>query len=83
MTALAFIFGVVPAGRWRPAPAPAARHSIGTTVFGGMLLATLVGIVLVPVLFVLIGRTQERLGGMTARLFHRRQRSRSQEAPAE
>ena len=48
-----------------------------------MLLATLVGIVLIPVLFVLVGRTQERLAGLTARLFHRGPQSRSQEAPAE
>ena len=82
MTALAFIFGVIPLVLASGAGA-GARHSIGTTVFGGMLLATLVGIVLIPVLFVLVGRTQERLGGLTARLFHRRQRSRSQEAPAE
>ena len=82
MTALAFIFGVIPLVLASGAGA-GRRHSIGTTVFGGMLLATLVGIVLIPVLFVLVGRTQERLGGLTARLFHRRQRSRSQEAPAE
>ncbi len=51
MTAVAFIFGVVPLVVASGAGA-GARQSIGTTVFGGMILATLLGIVFVPVMFV-------------------------------
>jgi multidrug efflux pump len=51
MTALAFIFGVLPLVFASGAGA-GARRSIGTTVFGGMLFATLLGIIFVPVLFV-------------------------------
>jgi multidrug efflux pump subunit AcrB len=53
MTAVAFIIGVIPLVIATGAGA-GARQSIGTTVFGGMLLATFVGIVFVPVLFVAV-----------------------------
>jgi multidrug efflux pump subunit AcrB len=39
-----------------------ARRSIGTTVFGGMVLATLVGIVFVPVLFIAFELLAQRIG---------------------
>ncbi len=51
MTAAAFIIGVLPLVFASGAGA-GARQSIGTTVFGGMVLATFVGIVFVPLLFV-------------------------------
>ena len=51
MTAVAFIIGVIPLAIATGAGA-GARRSIGTTVFGGMVLATFIGIVFVPVLFV-------------------------------
>ena len=51
MTATAFIIGVLPLVFASGAGA-GARQSIGTTVFGGMVLASFVGIVFVPVLFV-------------------------------
>jgi hydrophobe/amphiphile efflux-1 (HAE1) family protein len=60
MTALAFILGTVPLLVAHGAGA-ASRRSIGTTVFGGMVAATVVGIVFVPVLFVLFQRLTERL----------------------
>jgi hydrophobe/amphiphile efflux-1 (HAE1) family protein len=53
MMAVAFIIGVIPLVIATGAGA-GARQSIGTTVFGGMLLATFVGIVFVPVLFVAV-----------------------------
>src|SRR6185437_1167685 len=52
MTALAFILGVVPLVAASGAGA-SARRDIGTTVFSGMLAATLIGILLVPGLFAL------------------------------
>jgi multidrug efflux pump len=62
MTALAFIVGVIPLVVAVGAGA-GARQSIGTTVFGGMLLATFVGVVFVPPLFVLGEKITERLQG--------------------
>jgi HAE1 family hydrophobic/amphiphilic exporter-1 len=53
MTSLAFILGVVPlvfatgAGR-------AGRISVGTTVFGGMIAATTLNLLFIPVLYVLV-----------------------------
>jgi multidrug efflux pump len=60
MTALAFIIGVIPLVVAVGAGA-GARQSIGTTVFGGMLLATFVGVVFVPPLFVVAETITERL----------------------
>ncbi len=53
MTSFAFILGVMPlvfatgAGR-------ASRHSVGTTVAGGMLFSTLLNVVIIPVLYVAV-----------------------------
>ena len=55
MTSLAFIFGVSPLALATGAGAQ-ARSTIGWTVLGGMLAATLLAIFIVPVLFVVIGR---------------------------
>jgi multidrug efflux pump len=60
MTALAFILGVLPLVLATGAGA-ASRRSIGITVFGGMLAATVIGIILIPGLFVLFQRLSERL----------------------
>jgi HAE1 family hydrophobic/amphiphilic exporter-1 len=53
MTSLAFILGVVPLMRASGAGAE-ARKVMGTTVFSGMLVATIVGVLLIPAFFVLI-----------------------------
>ncbi|PJJ75354.1 HAE1 family hydrophobic/amphiphilic exporter-1 [Thermoflavifilum aggregans] len=55
MTSLAFIFGVAPLALATGAGA-VSRQTIGFTVLGGMLAATLLGIFTVPVLFVSIIR---------------------------
>jgi len=55
MTSLAFILGVLPLAFATGAGA-VARNTIGWTVFGGMLSATLLAIFIVPVLFVVITR---------------------------
>jgi multidrug efflux pump subunit AcrB len=58
MTAVSFIIGVLPmllatgAGGQR-------RRIIGTTVFSGMLVATVIGILFIPTLFVLFQRLRE------------------------
>jgi HAE1 family hydrophobic/amphiphilic exporter-1 len=63
MTSLAFILGVVPlvlatgAGR-------AGRISVGTTVFGGMIAATTLNLLFIPVLYVIV-RSVVKGGGRT------------------
>jgi HAE1 family hydrophobic/amphiphilic exporter-1 len=59
MTAFAFILGVVPLMVATGAGA-ASRQSIGTTVFGGMLAATILTLAFVPVFYVVIERLRER-----------------------
>ncbi|HXM96055.1 MAG TPA: multidrug efflux RND transporter permease subunit [Candidatus Dormibacteraeota bacterium] len=53
MTSLAFILGVVPLVLARGA-GRAGRVSVGTTVFGGMIAATTLNLVFIPVLYVLV-----------------------------
>ncbi|HXK04705.1 MAG TPA: multidrug efflux RND transporter permease subunit [Verrucomicrobiae bacterium] len=67
MTSFAFILGVLPLV-FATGASSAARRSLGTVVFGGMLTATLLAVFIVPVLFVLIegfveGREPEPSGG--------------------
>jgi hydrophobe/amphiphile efflux-1 (HAE1) family protein len=62
MTSLAFIFGCLPLAVASGAGA-AARNSMGTAVVGGMLTATLIGIFLIPALFVAVRRIAIRLFG--------------------
>ena len=59
MTAFAFIFGVLPLVVATGAGA-GARHSLGTAVFGGMLVATILTLVVVPVLYVILEFMRER-----------------------
>ncbi len=37
-----------------------SRRALGTAVFGGMLVATLIGVILIPVLYVFVQRLAER-----------------------
>ena len=53
MTSMAFILGIVPL-MFSVGAGAISRQTIGWAVFGGMLIATLIGIFVVPVLFVLI-----------------------------
>ncbi|MFI4883153.1 MAG: efflux RND transporter permease subunit, partial [Phycisphaerales bacterium JB064] len=62
MTSLAFILGVVPLAIASGAGS-AGRRSIGTGVIGGMLAATFLAILFVPLFYVLIQKTSERLTG--------------------
>ncbi|MFZ5602919.1 MAG: efflux RND transporter permease subunit [Pseudomonadota bacterium] len=62
MTSLAFILGVVPLILATGAGA-ASRVTLGLAVFGGMLMATVLAIFLVPVLYALIQQLAERWSG--------------------
>ena len=59
MTAFAFILGTIPLAIAFGAGAN-SRRSIGTTVVGGMSMATLL-IIVIPVFFIMVEKTRERL----------------------
>ncbi|RLB54676.1 MAG: hydrophobe/amphiphile efflux-1 family RND transporter [Deltaproteobacteria bacterium] len=59
MTSLAFILGVVPLVIGTGAGA-VSRQAVGTTVFGGMLFVTLVGVITAPVLFMIVMNISEK-----------------------
>ncbi|MGB6334543.1 MAG: hypothetical protein WBG96_02895, partial [Thermoanaerobaculia bacterium] len=40
-----------------------SRVSLGTAVFGGMLLATVAGVFMIPLLYVVVQLAAEKLGG--------------------
>ena len=61
MTAFAFILGVLPL-YFATGPGANARHSIGTTVLGGMIASTVLSLLLVPVLFAMFEWVRERMG---------------------
>jgi len=62
MTSLAFILGVVPLVLASGAGA-ASRVTLGLSVFGGMLMATVLAVFLVPVLYYLIQGFAEKISG--------------------
>jgi HAE1 family hydrophobic/amphiphilic exporter-1 len=62
MTSFAFILGVVPlvlAG----GAGQGGRHSVGTTVFGGMIASTLLNLFFIPALYLLVEKARERVLG--------------------
>lgn len=59
MTAIAFILGVLPLVLASGAGA-ASRHSVGMTVFGGMIAVAFVGTLLVPAFYVVIEKMKEK-----------------------
>jgi len=62
MTSLAFVLGVVPLVIASGAGA-AARRSMGTGVFGGMLAATFIATIFVPLFFILLSRRRRNGSG--------------------
>ncbi|WP_459557156.1 efflux RND transporter permease subunit [Lacunimicrobium album] len=60
MTSFAFILGIVPLLIATGAGA-VSRRSLGTAVFGGMVAATLFGVIFVPVFYVIMQSISERL----------------------
>ena len=65
MTALTFVLGVAPLV-WATGAGAGSRRAIGTTTFAGMCAATLVGIVLVPGLYVLFQTLREKAKGRSS-----------------
>ncbi|MGR3805083.1 efflux RND transporter permease subunit [Marinibacterium profundimaris] len=66
MTALSFLLGVVPLVVASGAGA-ASQSAIGIAVFGGMLAATVIGVIVVPVLYVMLQILREWLKGSGSR----------------
>ncbi|MFZ3321053.1 MAG: multidrug efflux RND transporter permease subunit [Usitatibacter sp.] len=63
MTSLAFVFGVMPL-MFATGAGAASRRSMGTGVVGGMLLATFVATIFVPLFFTVFARRQKMGGGV-------------------
>jgi len=59
MTSFSFILGVVPLVLATGAGS-ASRNSVGTTVFGGMIVSTALNLFFIPVLYVIVKSLQER-----------------------
>ncbi len=62
MTSFAFIAGLIPLVTATGA-SMLSRRGIGTGVFGGMLAAAIVGVFLIPVLYVIFQKLRERVKG--------------------
>ncbi len=71
MTSIAFILGLVPLV-WAHGAAMMSRRAVGTAVFAGMIVASSVGIFLIPMLYVVFQTMRERV----KRRFGRRRRVR-------
>jgi HAE1 family hydrophobic/amphiphilic exporter-1 len=62
MTSIAFILGIFPLVIANGDGA-ASRNSLGTAVFGGMIVSTFLNLFLVPVLYVIFVRIEDRIRG--------------------
>ena len=69
MTSLAFIFAILPLMVANGAGST-SRQSLGTTLFGGMVLATIMNLAFVPVLYVVVGGLRERFSRRPAVRVH-------------
>ena len=61
MTSFAFIVGLLPL-TWAQGGSALGNRSIGTGAIGGMLVGVVLGIFLIPVLFVIFQYLQEKVG---------------------
>jgi HAE1 family hydrophobic/amphiphilic exporter-1 len=62
MTSFAFILGVLPLV-FASGAGQLGRHSVGTTIVGGMLLSTVLNLFFIPVLYVLVKTVLEKISG--------------------
>ena len=65
MTSFAFILGLLPLVIAVGAGAT-SRRAVGTPVFGGMLFASIFGIFIIPMLYVVFQNLRERVSGAAA-----------------
>jgi HAE1 family hydrophobic/amphiphilic exporter-1 len=59
MTSLAFLIGILPLV-FASGSGANARHSLGTTLFGGLLLSTVLNLFFTPALYVMMESARER-----------------------
>ncbi len=59
MTSIAFIFGIVPLV-WATGAGAASRHSLGTAIFGGMIVSTALNLVVIPALYLIVAGFDQR-----------------------
>lgn len=64
MTSFAFIVGLLPL-TWATGASALGNHSIGISAVGGMLTGVLLGVFIIPVLFVIFQYLQEKVTGKT------------------
>ena len=62
MTSLAFIFGLLPLA-FANGVGAVGNQSIGMGAVGGMLIGTIFGVFVIPILFVIFQGLQERISG--------------------
>ena len=62
MTSIAFILGVAPLV-FATGAGSAARHSLGTVVFAGMIFSTILNLAVTPVIYVFVASLEDRFGG--------------------
>ncbi len=67
MTSIAFIVGLIPLV-WAQGAAMLSRRAVGTAVFAGMIVATCIGVFLIPMLYVVFQTTRERAKQYFARM---------------
>lgn len=61
MTSFAFILGVIPLVTASGAGS-GSRHALGTSVFGGMILATILGVIVIPALYTFVQGLAGKIG---------------------
>src|SRR5260370_3088923 len=66
MTSIAFIVGLIPLV-WAHGAAMLSRRAVGTAVFAGMIVATCIGVFLIPMLYVVFQSWRERVKQAFAR----------------
>ena len=59
MTSLAFILGILPLV-FASGAGSSSRHSLGTPVFGGMIVSTILNLFVVPIFYVIVVTLRER-----------------------
>jgi hydrophobic/amphiphilic exporter-1 (mainly G- bacteria), HAE1 family len=69
MTSIAFIVGLIPLV-WAEGAAMLSRRAVGTAVFAGMIVATCIGVFLIPMLYVVFQSWRERGKRYFARSHH-------------
>lgn len=74
MTSMAFILGIMPLVIAEGAGS-AARHSMGTAVFGGMIFSTVLNLFLIPVLYILADKFRGKITTIKDKIKHKESES--------